>query len=108
MARRTETFTKSHSNWTFDSQAYTDDGKVWRWVETDRCCPLDSCESYGIPVDRAAQKLAQSQEIQAFVKEYRQQQEGVEPTAEEMYEMRAAFGQNEVVVNVLTGRKTQL
>jgi transcriptional regulator with XRE-family HTH domain len=31
-----------------------------------------------------------------------------EPSAEELFEMRAAFGEGETVVNVFTGRKTRL
>ena len=39
---------------------------------------------------------------------YRESQKNYQPSEEELYEMRSAFGDGAVVVNVITGKKTQL
>jgi hypothetical protein len=41
----------------------------------------------------------------AFMKEYIEQMKDHVPSAEERYELRAAFGEGETVVNVTTGQK---
>ena len=45
-------------------------------------------------------------EQDAFLAEYRKQD--TPPSEEELFEMRAAFGEDTEVVNVFTGRKTKL
>lgn len=90
------------------SDAYTDDGgKTWRWQSNDAPCPLDACKAYLIPCDEAAQKLLISKHTDWVVAEYKRQQRMREQTAEEAFELRAAFGPGVKVINVLTGeRKT--
>jgi len=39
-----------------------------------------------------------------FLEEYRENMKDHEPDAEHMYELRAAFGEGETVVNVITGK----
>lgn len=87
----------------FEAEAYTDDGKVWRWCSNDHVCPLDCLDEYGIPADKAAQQAARDAELVAFAEQYRQNYKG--PSAEERAEARAAHGPGVELVNVLTGRR---
>jgi hypothetical protein len=106
--RITKIFTKTEYGTTFKAEAYTDDGLVWRWVSNNSVCPLDAAQQYGIPVNEAAQIETRDRENRAFLEEYRQRMAKHVPSDEEMYEMRAAFGPGAKVVNVVTGRITQL
>ncbi len=42
------------------------------------------------------------------IREYRKARENYVPSAEEMYEMQAAFGPGAVVVDVITGQRFQV
>jgi len=44
-------------------------------------------------------------ETQAFLAEYRRANKGRKRSAEEIFEMRAAFGPGETVVDVITGER---
>lgn len=102
----TQTFTRTQFGSTFTAEAYTTDGLVWRWTSNDAVVPLDAAADYGIPVDQAAQRVARDAEIQAFVAAYRANPP--QPSAEQLAEMRAAFGPGAVVVDVISGQRTQL
>jgi hypothetical protein len=87
-----------------DWEAYTDDGKVWRWVSNDRCLFDDCAAELGVPIDFEAQAAAREADDDAFLASYRAR--GCdEPSAEERREARAVHGPGKVLVNVLTGRK---
>jgi hypothetical protein len=47
-----------------------------------------------------------NRDVAAFLDDYRKNDSP--PDAEQLYEMRAAFGEGETVVNVFTGRETKL
>lgn len=64
---------------------------------------MDACKAYLIPCDEAAQKLLISKHTDWVVAEYKRQMR--ETTAEESFELRAAFGPGVKVINVLTGEK---
>lgn len=101
MSRIIKTFEK-HDRWSNNAnEAYTDDGKVWKWTSNNAVCPLDACREYGIPVDVAAQKAARDAELDAFAAAYRKAYRG--PSAEERAEARATYGRGVKLVNVLTG-----
>lgn len=91
---------------TCTSDAFTEDGKVWRWVENPKAIiPPDVCREYGI-LCGGEQQAAYDAHLDAFLTEYRERD--AEPDAEQVSEMRAAFGLGVTVVNVITGRRTQL
>ena len=99
-------FTRKEYGTTFSGVAYTKDGgKTWQWQSNDAYCPLDACKAYNIPCDVVLQEQARSKQLHEFLERYRQQQAKVEPSAEEQYEMRAAFGPGATITNILTGRK---
>ena len=104
---RTFSHTDSLTRTTFTSDAYTDNGLVWRWVSNNAVCPLDAAAEYGIPVDAAAQAAARDAELTAFVASYKAARKNRRPSAEERFELRAAFGRGRTVVNILTGERTR-
>lgn len=109
MTRDTRTFTHTDglTGQTFDAAAYTTDGLAWRWASNGRVVPLDAAADYGIPVNVEAQTRDRDLETAAFVADYRAAQRNRRPSAEERFELRAAFGPGRTVVNVLTGRRTR-
>lgn len=89
------------------SEAYTDDGKVWRWVSSDNCVPEDCAMEYGIPIDRAAQAVAHNADLTTFAASYREAMAN-RPPAEveaERREARAAHGPGVELVNIITGTR---
>jgi hypothetical protein len=96
---------KEKSSWATYSEAYSDDnGRTWRWVSNDSVIMLQVCRSHGIPCDEKAQEEARDKYVDETLKNYRQNQPEI-PSAEEQYEMLAAFGPGKDVVDVVSGRK---
>jgi hypothetical protein len=102
-----KTFVKTQFGMTFDAEAESADGRVWRWTSNGAVCPLDACKEYGIPCDPVAQATAIDEEVEQFLGEYRRMMAGRGPSEEERFEMRAAFGRGVEVVDVITGRRTR-
>mgnify|MGYP003348563254 CR=1 FL=1 len=98
----------TENNFSKDSEVRFD-GKVYRWTTNDRVPPADAIVSYGIDklpnFSKEAHDETRSTETQAFLANYRKQMENWEPSAEERYEMRAAYGSGSTVVNMITGKK---
>lgn len=69
---------------------------------------MDIIEHVSKDFNRENTEKALDKENQEFLKEYRKQQENYEPSQEELAEMRAAFGEGETVVDVITGKKIKL
>lgn len=92
----------------FPSPAYYD-GSAWRWASNGQCMPEDAMVVRGFSVQAILETQAvRAVETAAWLKKYREAQANVQPSEEELYEMRAAFGEGETVVNVLTGRTIKL
>ena len=83
------------------------DGDLRRWNESDNVVPPWVFEEAGMVVSSDYQ-LAYDEETARELAEYRERMMDYEPGAEELFEMRAAFGEGETVVNVITGKKIQL
>lgn len=82
---------------------------VVRWKENGRVPPADILAQWAglnLPFDLAKSNAAQDADTAAFLKAYRAQPRR-RVSAEERYEMRAAFGSGKRVVNILTGRVTR-
>ena len=106
-----QSFTKVDrlTKWTTTSEAYTTDGgQVWCWTSNDAVIEVKTCSEYGIPCDPAAQQAAHDQYVDGVLAQYRAAMANYRPSAEEQYEMRAAFGAGKTVVDVITGQKYQL
>jgi hypothetical protein len=89
------------------SDATFTDG-VYRWKSNGNVPPLDLLEIAGVPADVLATcRAAYDKETRAALDAYREARRNG-PSAEELYEMRAAFGPGETVVDVITGERIQL
>ena len=86
-------------------EAYTEDGKVWRWAESDNVVREDTAMEFGIPIDPAATAKASEADLDRTVANYRAAMAARTPdqVAEERAEARAAMGPGKTMVNVLTG-----
>ena len=88
-------------------EAYEVDG-IWFWSTNDAPVPVDSAAEYGIPVDPQRQHQAVSEANQKAIEAYKKFRQNYKHSNEELYEMRAAFGEGAKVVDVFTGQVTQL
>jgi hypothetical protein len=89
--------------------SYFDKDSCHRW-KTNNAYPPDEVLAYA-SVSRAERRrcgLLRAAESQRFLQEYRRVRRGRKRDPEEMYEMRAAFGPGETVVDVITGERTRL
>ena len=90
-------------------EAAVDENGAISWRSNGRYLPDDYCEKLefaGYPFSREATKAAREAQVSQELAEYRRNYCG--PSAAEMDEMRAAFGEGTTVVNVLTGQKVRL
>ena len=55
----------------------------------------------------AAQLEAYRKQTDTFIKSYKKVQRNRKPSAEERFEMRAAFGSGKTVVNIITGQRVR-
>ena len=85
-----------------DGVAYNSIGRV---VMDDMA---EKIELAGLPIDREATADARAIEVEKSIREYRESMKNHQYDAEELYEMRAAFGEGTKVVDVFTGRTIQL
>lgn len=67
---------------------------------------LEKVEHLTDKADREATRAARTEENEKALEEYRRNQR--KATAEELAEMRAAFGEGETVVDIITGRRYSL
>ena len=94
-----------------DEMIVEDDGAV-KWASSGNYLPADCVEKllFGgadwFDADATARKRDAQNE--AFLESYRKAQTGRKRSAEEIAEMRAAFGEGAVVVDVLTGERFAL
>ncbi len=90
-------------------EAYQDDEGVWRWKSSNNVPFEDMLECWGLD-DETMQKCiaAREKDCAEFAEDYRKRMENHVPSDEELYEMRAAFGEGAKVVNVITGKSIQL
>lgn len=80
--------------------------EVLRWNESGNVVPLDVMEEcYTLPVNADAHKAARDAELAEVVARYRDWRANMtdEERAEEAFEMLAAFGPGETVVDIVTG-----
>ena len=77
------------------------------WRSNDRPVPVHVYKEAYIECP-PEQIRAYEEDTAKSLAEYRKAMENYEPSEEELFEMRAAFGPGTTVVNVITGKKTQL
>lgn len=94
----------------FHTDAVVVDGIV-RWKSNNGIPPKDVLDLWAykeLPFNLLKSSEVREAEQQAFLAEYRKNQAGKPVDPEQLAEMRAAFGPGEVVIDVFTGRRTQL
>ncbi len=90
------------------ADSYLDNRGIRRWKSNDQVPPSDCLTAMGVTgPELARMEDVRDAELTNFLAEYRAQQPA-EPSAEQLFEMRAAFGPGAQVVNVLTGRTVTL
>ena len=100
---------------TWWNKAYLDNDCIVRWKSNDRVPFADMLADFveaRLITQRVADdsEMIRQDEVTKFIGEYKKAQalKTPEQKAEEMFEMRAAFGPGETIVNVITGEKTVL
>lgn len=96
-------------NATWIEKAYKDEHGVYRWKSNDRVPFDDMLECWNLDEETLQKcKDARDADNAAFFAEYRERMKDYEPSDEERFEMRAAFGEGAEVVNVITGKRIKL
>lgn len=86
---------------------------IVRWKTNDRIPFDDMLQSfYEADLITLCQlhnsNIVRENETKVFLENYRKQMENHVPDAEELFDMKAAFGEGTTVVNVFTGKRIQL
>jgi hypothetical protein len=88
------------------TETFSKDGALY-WSSVSRPVPMDVFKDAGV-TPPAAQKKAVDDYNDAFIADYKRRMANHVHSDEELFEMRAAFGPGETVVNIFTGKKTRL
>lgn len=94
----------------FHKDTVKQDGVI-RWRSSNNVPPqdvLDFWKHVGFRFNMQKSIAARNREQKAAIERYRKAQANRPISPEQRYEMEAAFGKGTTVVNVFTGRKTQL
>ena len=102
-------------NYRIDDAVTNPETKVITWTSNGRC-PMDDMTTdwYNLGIiteaEKAATDAARENMNDVFINEWKASRNNrtAEEIAEERFEMRAAFGPGETVVNVITGERTVL
>jgi hypothetical protein len=100
--------TKTEHKMTFSSNYYYDVFMIARWESNDQPVPMDAAKSYQIDIRPEMQKRAIELAAKEAIAAYRKSRKQNGYSAEELGEMRAAFGAGETVVDMFTGQKIRL
>lgn len=93
----------------FESDGIIEPDGAIKWSINGKYLMDDACEKLewaGLNFDRELTAQKRAAQMDEFFNAYRKQDHT--PSAEEMSEMRSAFGPGETVVDVLTGKKYHL
>lgn len=69
---------------------------------------VELIEAAGCKFNKEATRIARQEEDSKDIAQYRESMKNYKPSEEELYEMRAAFGEGAEVVDVITGKKIKL
>lgn len=88
---------------TIRKDSYEQNGAL-RWKSNDAVIGLDTFRDAGL-TPPPAQADEYRKYVDASIAQYREARKNYRPSAEEAFEMRAAFGPGETVVDIITGQK---
>lgn len=95
-----------------DQNTYVDDSNVIRWKSNNSVPPVDCLELYvyigKTHFDYQLSLKTRESEESAFLENYREQESKRVISEEEMYELKASFGEGTTIVNVITGKEIKL
>lgn len=95
-------------HWVESEVGFDAEDGVYRWTSNGNIPPADCYNSHSIDqlpnFDLKKQLAVHERELAAFFEEYRRHQPA-EPSAEELYEARAAHGPGVELVDVISGRR---
>lgn len=93
----------------FPGRTYVDEHGCNRWKTNDNYPPDEVLADSGISrAERRRCGMLRMRQIAKFTEEYRRARAGRPRDPEEMFEMQAAFGPGETVVDVITGERIKL
>jgi len=103
--------TKFEKEWL--KNALREDGDIRNgvlyWKKSGNIAPNDTAEEaieLGYKIDMKKHRKAREEYVDKSLEEYRENWQP--PSEEELFEMRAAFGTNTTIVDVISGRKIRL
>lgn len=114
-----EKYDREKSGWVFYKEkareefndAEVDDRGVARWKSNGNV-PPDDClcdwDELGLQFDIEESRRERERQLDKFAAEYRRNRRKRGYSSEELFEMRAAFGEGETVVDVITGERIKL
>ena len=88
-----------------------DEYGVAYWASNNNAIPEECAfkgKYGGLPIDLEMTKELEDRQTEKSIEEYRERMKNHVYTAEELGEMRNAFGEGATVVNVITGKKIRL
>lgn len=88
-----------------------DEYGVAYWASNNRAIPQECVEKAlygGLPINAELTRELERNQTEKSLAEYRERMKNHVYTEEELFEMRAAFGEGTVVVDAITGRKIRL
>lgn len=89
----------------FETEAYFGENGELRWKSNNAVIGLDIFRDAYVEEAPASQKAEYDKYVTASLAKYRERMKNYKPSAEELFEMRAAFGPGTTVVNIITGQK---
>lgn len=91
----------------FEEDSYFGQNGELRWKSNNAVIGLDVFRDAYVEAP-AHQKSEYDKYLSASLAEYRESMKNYQPSAEELFEMRSAFGAGAEVVNVITGQKIKV
>ena len=94
-----------------DGEIGLDTSRAAYWISSGNYLPEDCVEKLlhtTFSFDPEATARAREKQVAEDLAEYRRLRKGHKPSEEELFEMRAAFGKGETVVDIITGDEYEL
>jgi len=89
-----------------EAEATLESNGGYRWKSSGNYVPKDYVEIAGVSGEALARhQAAYDADLDEVLANYRKANKGRKRSAEEMFEMRAAFGPGETVVDAITGER---
>lgn len=108
MKRKILTASRTESHHTFRHEYYFDPAGVARWASNDSAISLSVASEYGIEVNHTLQEECRIRELSDTIAQFLKHQAENGYSEEEKAEMKAVFGAEAELINVLSGERIKL